>query len=158
LPANSSFPTRNALLAILYFFQSLQATTDIVFHDLMLCAFQSISFLLKFNLLACFRLPFSSFVCFVAVCMSVCLCVIVSPYWAHLLACVLSYQATGILVDLFTHFSGQPSKFSICFHCRFSSYFECCSDVSLACSILNSLLTLTDNQALAHSPSFSCFV
>ena len=40
--------------------------------------------------------------CFVAVCMSVCLCVIVSPYWAHLLACVLSYQATGILVDLFT--------------------------------------------------------
>lgn len=42
--------------------------------------------------------------------MSVCLCVIVFPFKAHLLACVLSYQAINIFVDLFTHFGGQPCR------------------------------------------------
>ena len=114
-----SFPTRNAL--------SIAATTGIAYF-FPTCGWapsNPIPFL-KFNLLACFRLPFSSLVCFVAVRMSVCLCVLDSLLW-RLICCllVLSYQAVMVLLRR-SFYSGLGAAVKIfpsgCFYGHFSSY------------------------------------
>lgn len=95
---------------------------------------------LKFNLLACFRLPFSSLVCFLAVCMSVCLCVIDSLLEAHLLfACALVSSSYGIRRSFYSGLGAAVKIFpSGCFYGHFSSY------VSATVFLFNTKLSAVD--------------
>ena len=101
----------------------------------------------------------TSLVCFLAVCMSVFLCVLF-PCW-RLICCllVLSYQAVIVFVDLFTQVWERPSKYFHLFASMVISRSMWVLQRCFSCSILNSLLwTLPYRPSSLDSFITFCFL